>query len=107
MLTPRQRSSYLDKDGKTWHITADVLDEIEGDIQAIINCTRSDDFVIFEISSSVHPVGRVFIPWSLKLGTRGGAADIEGDGSESLKTGAARKTVFRCPRENEGLFVIK
>ena len=105
-LSGQQRGSYFDDDGNTWLVTDHVLDEIKDDLQAIINCTRADDVVLFDVSTRVRPASRVFIPWSLKLGTRGGTADVEGNASVATND-VSRRTVFRCPRENEGLFVVR
>ena len=107
LLSGQQRRSYFDEDSRTWRITDHVLDEIKDDLQAIINCTRLDDVVQFDVSTHIRPAARVFIPWSLKLGTRGREADVERLDSGPARTDAPRRTVFSCPRKNEGLFIVR
>ena len=104
-LSGQERGSYFDEGSKTWRITDHVLDEIENDLRLIINCTRPNDVVLFDVASAVTPASPVFIPWSLVLGTRGGEADVEGNAT--VATNVVRKTVLRCPEENEGLFVVR
>ena len=102
-LSSRQRTRFLDEDTRVWRIDDAALREIDNDLQTVVNCTRERDTLFFDVTRTVRPSSRVTIPWSLMVGTyTEDVSAVDGALAETEK-----KTVFTCPRENEGVFLAR
>lgn len=102
-LRNRQINQYLDTDTRTWRINDQTLAELENHLQSIINCTQEGDTVLFDVSEVIIPAGRVTIPWRLTLSTAVSSTNLD----DGIFPQTETRTAFRCPRENEGVFVIR
>ena len=86
-----------------WRIDDAALREIDNDLQTVVNCTQERDTLFFDVTRTVRSSSRVTIPWSLIVGTyTEDAVLVDGAIVETEK-----KTVFTCPRENEGMFLVR
>lgn len=84
-LSPLQLRQWFDESTQQWTVTDRVLQELNHNIQAIVNCTSENDVVAFQSRRRIVPASSVTIPWKLTL---------KGDSS----------TRFNCPRS--GAFLI-
>lgn len=94
---------YLNEDTRTWLIDDDALDAIGNDVQTVVNCTQAGDSVFFNVSGTITPASPITIPWRLRLSAYVENANLV-DGVFPQTQG---KTIFRCPRENKGIFIIR
>ena len=80
-----------------------VLDAIDRDLQSIINCTQKGDILLFNTSSAIRPSSRITIPWTLTISAY--VQDVKR--IDGVFPHSEQKTIFICPRKNEGLFHIQ
>ena len=102
-LTQRKRYRYLDLATRTWTLDAADLDDIDNDIQAIIDCTLAEDTVLLTTTKAIRPASRVTLPWPLTV-----SASVPSVGlSDGVFPRAENRTTFRCPGENQGVFLVR
>lgn len=101
-LNPVQQRRYLNEKTRVWSVNDEDLTGLDGDLQSILNCTRQGDIVLLNVSESLRPPERLIIPWSLTISALTPASDPV-DGRFPL---SSNPSVFHCPRENEGTFLI-
>ena len=104
-LTQEDKQRYTSTGDTTWIVNDAVLEEIDNDLQAIVNCSREGDVLSFDVTDVVQPSSLVVIPWRLTL-----SSSVDGDGSDSNDgdlTRQMKRTRFTCPQENSGLFLVQ
>ena len=102
-LTQRKIARILDVDVRTWSIDDAVWADIEEDLQEIVNCSDEGDALLFDVSNTLQPARRVTLPWSLTLST----AVRDRDLVDGIFPETRRKTAFRCPSSNSGVFRVQ
>ena len=103
-LTQAKRYRYLDLATRTWSLDAADLDDIDNDIQAIIDCTQAEDTVLLTTTKAIRPASRVTLPWPLTVSASVPSAELSSDG---VFPRAENRTTFRCPGENQGVFLVR
>ena len=94
---------YLDESSRTWTIDDDVLDAIDSDVQSLVDCTNEGDALLFDSTKIIRPSARVVLPWPLTLSAFVEHAELE----EGVFPKAVKKATFTCPRDNEGVFLVR
>ena len=82
----------------------DAIDEIDSDVQALVNCTKEGDVLLFNATKRIRPSTPVVLPWPLTL-----SAFVEQpDGpEEGVFPTAVKRATFTCPHKNEGVFLVR
>ena len=80
-----------------------ALRNVDDDFQAIVNCSEEGDTILFDVDGSLQFRTRVTLPWRLTLS--GNVRDPSP--REGVFPEARRKQRISCPRDNEGVFLIK
>ena len=93
---------YTSADKKTWLVDDEVLKEIDNDLQIIINCTQEGDVVSFNATDVIKPSSLVTIPWQLTISSY----TKDNSGRHDYRRSKTR-TIFKCPQENTGLFLVQ
>ena len=81
----------------------DVLDEVDSDLQSLVNCTGTGDVLLFNSTRRIRPLARVVLSWPLTLSAFVERAAPE----EGVFPTAVKRATFTCPRENEGVFLVR
>ena len=102
-LSERTLKRHLNEATRTWLVSHSLLDDVENDIQVIINCTKAGDVLAFSPERSIRPSSCVVIPWPLTLSATVENAELE----EGVFPTSVEKATFTCPRENEGVFLVR
>ena len=93
----------MDVVSRTWRVTDTVLDDIDNDLQRLVDCTEEDDTILFDVTGMIALANRVTIRWPLTI-----SADIEDrELIDGVFPEAPRRGTVVCPRENEGIFLVK
>lgn len=100
-MSPEEINRYLNNQTRTWKIDDATLEDLSNDVQAVVNCTREGDTILFDISSSLKPSTRIEIPRRLTI-----SASIEGDPADGIFPETTNKTTFVCPSKSQGVFLI-
>lgn len=50
---------------QTWTITDRALKFLDYDLQAIVNCSTSEDIILFQTRRLIRPSTSIVIPWNL------------------------------------------
>ena len=94
---------YLDESSRTWSVDDDAIDEIDSDVQSLVDCTKEGDVLLFNSTKIIRPSARVVLPWPLTLSAFVEHAELE----EGVFPKAVKKATFTCPRDNEGVFLVR
>ena len=81
----------------------DVLDEVDSDLQSLVDCTDKGDALLFNSTRRIRPSARVVLPWPLTLSALAEHAEFE----EGVFPKAVKRATFTCPRDNEGVFLVR
>ena len=93
----------LDPDSRTWSVDAEMVRDLEGDLQVVVNCTRAGDILLIDPSVSIRPRGRITVPRAVTISAIVDDADLD----DGVFPRAQRKLSFTCPRDNEGVFLVR
>ena len=93
----------LDLDTRIWSIDAEAVEELESDLQIVFNCTRTGDILLIDPSVSIRPADRIIIPRPVTISAIVDDTDLD----DGVFPRAQRKLSFTCPRDNEGLFLVR
>jgi len=66
-LSSSELQRYFDDSSWQWLVTDEVLQELNEDIQAVVNCTAENDVVVFQSARVIRPVTTIAVPWNLTL----------------------------------------
>ena len=102
-LTKEAKERYTSTDDAIWLVSDAVLEEIDNDVQAIVNCTKEGDVISFDVTSVVQPSSLVTIPWKLTLSS---SVDDGGSNDGDVHRHKTR-TKFTCPQSDSGLFLVQ
>ena len=94
---------YLDASSRTWSVDDDAIDEIDSDVQSLVDCTEEGDVLLFNATKRIRPSAPVVLPWPLTLSAFVEHTELEDDAFPK----AVKKATFACPRDNEGVFLVR
>ena len=102
-LRRSQIREVRDEATRTWRVDEEALRTVENDLQAIVNCTQEGDIILLDVDGSLQFTARVTLPWQLTLsGNVGDPSPREG-----VFPAARRKQRIVCPRDDEGVFLVR
>ena len=81
----------------------EALRNVENDLQAIVNCSEEGDTILLGVEDSLQFPARVTLPWPLTL--TGNVRDPST--KDEVFPEARRKQRIGCPRDDEGVFLVR
>ena len=101
-LQEAEIDAFYERSARRWTLDNDGMTAIGNDLQTIVNCSRRGDLILLDVTQSIQMPARVIIPWNLTIS----AALEDASRQSGVLPETERKTVFACPIQNEGAFLI-
>ena len=81
----------------------EALRNVENDLQAIVNCSEEGDTILLNVDGTLQFPSRVTLPWRLTLSANVRNTYLQ----DRVFPEARRKQRIRCPRDDEGVFLVR